>query len=77
MIKVIVALKDAEGHRSRSKIIEYEQLVISCKLLHQQTSYKGSIHLSDIKGHNFLGSNERSRSHVKVKGHRRRGVCVL
>ena len=76
MIKMKVTLMDDEGHRRRSKVTKNELMVICRKLLHSQTSYlvpryntSNDISLFDL--------DLRSRSQLKVKGHRRGGVCVL
>ena len=72
MIEMKVTLTDDEGHRRRSKVTKNESMVISRKILYSQTSYPKPRHNT-----RFLDLEVRSRSHVKVKGHRRGGVCVL
>ena len=67
-------------------IVLFTNLVISLlitkprKLLHLQTSYLvpryNTIPLIVSNDLSFLGLDVSSRSHVKVKGHRRGGVCV-
>ena len=66
-----------EGQRSQNEL-----MVISRKLLHSQTSYLVPRYntISDMTTSNdisFLYLDLRSRSQLKVKGHRRGGVCVL
>ena len=77
-----VTLTDDEGHRWRSKFTKNELMVklICRKLLHSQTSYLVPRYntISDTKWHlSLFDFDLRSRSRLKVKGHRRGGVCVL
>ena len=52
-------------------------MVISRKLLHWQTLYLVPRYNTISNDISFLDLELRSRSHVKVEGHRRGGVCVL
>ena len=71
-------VSDNEGHRQRSKVTKNELMVISHKLLHSQTylvpRYNTINTSNDIS---FFDLDLRSRSQLKVKGHRGGGVCVL
>ena len=49
MIRIKVILTDDEGHRGRSKVTKKELMVISCKLLHSQTSYDHSWYQGTIQ----------------------------
>ena len=76
VIEMKVTLTDDEGHRRRSKVTKNDLMVTCRKLLHSQTSYLVPRYntISDIS---LFDLDLRSRSHIKVKGHRRGGVCVL
>ena len=63
--------------RSRVKVKSHknERMVISRKVLHPHTSYQGTIQWTTSLL--SLHIDVRSRSHLKVKGHRHGDVCVL
>ena len=79
MIKMKVTLTDDEANSRRSKVIKNELMVISCKLLHSLISYL-VFRYNTITTSNDISLFDldlRTRSQLKVKGHRRGGVCVL
>ena len=72
-----VTVTNHGGHRLRSKVTKNELMVICRKLLHSQTSYLVPRYNTISNDISFLDLEVRSRSHIKVKGHRRGGVCGL
>ena len=79
MIKVKVTLTDDEDHRRRSKVTKIELMVIYRKRLHPgpQISHLVPWKYENFNVISFLGFDVSSSSCIKVKCHRRGGVCAL
>ena len=79
MIKMKVTLADDEGHTRRSKVTRNcGWSYLSNYYTHRHhTWYQGTIQLATSNDISLFDLDLRSRSQLKVKGHRRGAVCVL
>ena len=79
MIKSKVTLIKTEGQWWRAKVTKmnkWSYLVNFCTHRHH-IWYQGTIQYAASNDISFLGLDERPRTNLKVKGHRRWAVCVL